>query len=114
MELEKEIKPVEQSIQLNAFIELMKNSSNCYVKLIKNLMNPKERLFNDFISFLQNLNVNFTHMCVETLRKDLVQTLCGNSWHVTSHYKYFSDRGCPIADLLSTFKDSNDYQWQKS
>ena len=42
----------------------MKNSSNCYnVKLRKNLMNLKERLFNDFISLLQSLNVNFTHVC---------------------------------------------------
>ena len=49
-------------------------------------------------------------MSVETLGKDLVQTLCNSLWHITSHYKYFSDHGCPNQDLLSTFKDLNDYQ----
>ena len=52
-------------------------------------------------------------MSVETLGKDLVQTLCDSLWHITSHYKYFSDCACPIQDLLSSFKDLNNYQSQK-
>ena len=92
----------------------MKSSSNhCNVKSIKNTRNAKERLFNYLISLLQSLNVNFTPMSVETLGKDLVQTHCDSLWHFTLHFKYFSDCGCRIPDLLSTFKDLNDYQLQK-
>ena len=93
----------------------MKSSSNCCdVKPIKNARNAKECLFNDLISLLQSLNVNFTSMSVETLGKNVVQTLCDSLWYFTSHYKCFFDHSCPIPDLMSTCKDLNDYQSQKS
>ena len=68
-----EFKTVGQSTKPNAFVKLMKSSSNrCNVKPMKNPRNAKERLLSDLISLLQSLNVNFTPMSVETLGKDLV------------------------------------------
>ena len=61
-ELETE-KPLltDQPKQPNAFEKLMKNATNrCNVNKIKEPKNAKERLFNDLVTLLISMNVNFT------------------------------------------------------
>ena len=62
----------------------------------------------DLISLLQSLNVDFTPMSVENSGKTRSRPfviVCGTLPHIRNTF--------PIPDLMSTFKDLNDYQSQK-
>ena len=88
----------------------MKNGTNqCNVNKIKEPKTAKECLFDDLVTLLIFMNVNFTSMSM-TLGKNLVNSFYDSLWHITCNHDYFADRCCPISDLFSQFKNLNNYQ----